>query len=123
MGGSRLGETMKSAGRRTVFLCERFCKAAAFGPGVQMNFRFEAAADELRGAGLFEATSTAARTCASRSHFSAASLAIPQCKARPPPEQCHMHAFGFSRRLRQILPNSSEVNTSIGAAKSDQGGC
>src|SRR6267154_2552429 len=63
------------------------------------------------------ATRTAERTCARRSHFSAASLAIPQASAWASGNKVMWTLSGSAGALGRYFQISSEVKTRIGAAR------
>src|SRR5216683_6123894 len=63
------------------------------------------------------AASTAERTCASRSHFSAASLANPQARDSASGKSAMWTLSGSVWDFGRYFQVSSEVNTRIGAAR------
>src|SRR5258707_5129407 len=63
------------------------------------------------------ATSRAERTCASRSHFSAASLAIPQASDSAAGNSVMWTLSGSPFNFGKYFQISSEVKTRIGAAR------
>src|SRR2546421_2046615 len=88
-----------------LFFFEQLLETRRFRPGVQMDFRFEAAADDLRSAGLFQSDKHRRAYLREPLPLLRRVLGDSASKRDRLREQRHMHAFGCSRRLRQVLPN------------------